>query len=79
MPNPQTGKPSKRGPICRVCVHKFMVREKVLEVVSQINATKVSMVQGLKNLASQGIEAKSQLHQEQDTNEYTLTQIKETE
>lgn len=45
-----TGKPTQRGPICKVCTHKFFVRERVKKVVISINAAKVSMQQGLINL-----------------------------
>ena len=60
--DPATGKPSMRGKICRLCTHKFFVREKVSEVVQQINATKVSMVVGLQNLERDGSDAKNQFH-----------------
>ena len=33
----------QRGPICKLCRHKFFVHERVSEVVKTINGTKVSI------------------------------------
>lgn len=75
--DPETGKPTQRGPICKVCTHKFFVRERVNKVVQQINAAKVSMSQGLINLEKQGLEAKTLCQQEQDNNLDTDHKIQE--
>lgn len=74
-----TGRPSQRGSICKLCDHKFMVREKVLKVEKEIKVSKISLVEMLKNLGNQGTEAKSQIHQEEESNEYILTKITEME
>lgn len=41
-------------------------------MLKDIQASKISIVQGIKRLESQGNEAKAQLHQEEDDNEFTI-------
>ena len=50
--DPMTCRPTVRGPICKLCDRKFMVREKVNKVDKEIKAAKLSLVQMLKNLGS---------------------------
>ena len=39
----ENGMATLRGPICKVCTHKFFVKERVNKVSVQISAAKVSM------------------------------------
>lgn len=71
------GKRAERGPICKLCDRKFFVREKVEAKVQLINVSKLSLVEGLKKLESQGNEAKHLLHEEEDSNAFTVNKINE--
>ena len=77
--DPETGKPSARGPICRLCTHKFFVWEGVNETHKHINATKISMVEGQKRLIIAGSEAKNEVHDEEDANQFQAQKIEEAE
>ena len=77
--DPAVGRPTLRGPICRVCTHKFFVHKRVAKVNDQIKVTRINMVEGLKNLAKDGAVAKQDVHSVDNTNQYTLVRIQEAE
>ena len=48
--NPDTKKPTTRGPICKLCDRKFQVREWMEDIYNSIHAAKLTLVENMKNL-----------------------------
>ena len=65
--------------ICKVCTHKFFAYDRVVKVIGHIQATRISMVEGLKNLNQQSKEAQGEVNQEREENKYTLLRLQEAE
>ena len=62
-----------------LCTHKFYVWEGVNETHKHIQATKISMVEGQKRLIQAGSEAKNEIHDEEDANQFATLKIDEAE
>ncbi len=59
QPKDANGERTESGPICKLCDRKFFAHDKVDVVLKMIQASKISLVQGIKRLESQGNEAKA--------------------
>ena len=68
-----------RGPICKLCVHKFYVHEEVCKAIKTINGAKIQIAYNLRELQSQGANAKDELHREEDHEDFTFKKIKDAE
>ena len=77
--DPESGKRTLRGPICRLCDRKFFIQEKVNATMKLIEVQNLALVSNLKNLDNQKEEATRELVEEQDTNLYTQSTLQEAE
>ena len=67
----------ERGPICKLCDRKFMVKKDVDEIKVLFDAAQKSLTHGLARLAEKGQNAQKTMNQEDQKSEYTLKQIDE--
>ena len=64
-----------RGPICKLCTHKFFVYEKVLKVENTITSTHVSIAQMKRDMVSTADSGKVEVDQEQENEHYNAIKI----
>ena len=62
----------ERGLICKVCTHKFFAHERVMKVFSQIETTRINIVECLKTINTERRIAKGEVTHEKEENEYLL-------
>ena len=65
----------ERGLICKVCTHKFFAHERVTKTQTQIEVTRVNIVEAMKRIQFQSRMAQGEVIQEQEENEYTLKRL----